>query len=506
MATTKINYNQIKGATINAFDYMTAAQIADVTSYTGSVDVTAALNLAFANTTRIVYCPAGSYRCSSALAAPTCLGIIGDGWEEGNATRGTLFGMNGAVGFDIRGTDWSGPLILRDFYVGGTSIANGVGILIGNSGSSANNYAWTDGEMSNVRITGFSGTNAIGLFHRDSNFCNFYDVRIDNCTAWYWSSSCADTVAFGNTNTPADCHFYNLQMSSQLGTTSRAIEIATGSMNFTNTKVNLCQSIMAFIAPGSTGACPAHGVYSAPPPAATIQLTFNGFGAESCGATGGVNSAKFYISGQTAQGAAYVVLRDMNPEIDTTLAYVVGPAANLFIDNIFATDIVSQIVAAGGTAADFIQAVDSGVVTVANWSSTVPEIDALSLVTKQSTSGLVTGPALKKTFTITSTGHAAVTGNASYYLNTKTVTLLIPQITGTSNSVTFTLTGLPTEISPTTAQQTLCNVQDNSGTFVPGLMVVNGSVITLYSTLSAGGWTASGTKTLISQTITYLLP
>lgn len=46
MSLTKASYSMVTGAPINVFDYMTAAQIADVSSNTGSIDVTAACQAA----------------------------------------------------------------------------------------------------------------------------------------------------------------------------------------------------------------------------------------------------------------------------------------------------------------------------------------------------------------------------------------------------------------------------------------------------------------------------
>ena len=46
MSLTKVSYSMIQGAPINAFDYMTPAQIADVQAGTMLEDVTAALQAA----------------------------------------------------------------------------------------------------------------------------------------------------------------------------------------------------------------------------------------------------------------------------------------------------------------------------------------------------------------------------------------------------------------------------------------------------------------------------
>ena len=71
MSLTKVSYSMIQGAPINAFDYMTPAQIADVQAGTMLEDVTAALQAALvvakAGNGAVVYLPAGVYKVSDTL-------------------------------------------------------------------------------------------------------------------------------------------------------------------------------------------------------------------------------------------------------------------------------------------------------------------------------------------------------------------------------------------------------------------------------------------------------
>ena len=71
MSLTKVSYSMIQGAPINAFDYMTPAQIADVQAGTMLQDVTAALQAALvvakAGNGAVVYLPAGVYKVSDTL-------------------------------------------------------------------------------------------------------------------------------------------------------------------------------------------------------------------------------------------------------------------------------------------------------------------------------------------------------------------------------------------------------------------------------------------------------
>lgn len=66
--------------TISVLDFMTPAQIADVRSYAGSMDVTAAVQAALSiPSAKRVYFPSGSYKLSSALAIPASTYLLGDG-------------------------------------------------------------------------------------------------------------------------------------------------------------------------------------------------------------------------------------------------------------------------------------------------------------------------------------------------------------------------------------------------------------------------------------------
>lgn len=144
-----------------AFDFMSAAQIADVRGYVGSIDVTAALNLAFAQVGKIVYCPAGIYRIASNLNPPSCNGIVGDGWQPGAAYIGTYLNMLGTVGLDMRNNNC---LLLRDFCLIGnnTGTANATGLLIGNGTGTVS--ATFTGSIAGTTLTvsGISGTVQVG--------------------------------------------------------------------------------------------------------------------------------------------------------------------------------------------------------------------------------------------------------------------------------------------------------------------------------------------------------
>jgi hypothetical protein len=116
------------------------------------------------------------------------------------------------------------------------------------------------------------------------------------------------------------------------------------------------------------------------------------------------------------------------------------------------------------------------------------------------------------TFTITYTGMtAAVTGTATWSRVGKLVTLYLPSATGTSNSASFTMTGLPAAITPATLTQRLAVAQhalfDNGGGLGDAtIQIATSGLITCYLAGNSGTWTAAGTKGAGSQfTVSYLL-
>jgi hypothetical protein len=113
-----------------------------------------------------------------------------------------------------------------------------------------------------------------------------------------------------------------------------------------------------------------------------------------------------------------------------------------------------------------------------------------------------------ESFTIGSTGFAADPSGTALYalLDGGVVALFLPALTGTSDATTFTLTGLPAAITPT---QTSWHqvVATNNGVDVAGLLKLTGAstTIDLYASVTAGLWTALGTKALLPTWITYAL-
>jgi parallel beta-helix repeat protein len=102
----------------SVFNFMTAAQIADIQaySYTPALDPTAALNTAFA--AGVGYCPTGGYRLSATLVRPVGLRVYGDSLTK------TIFKFYGTTNTDFfdstADADYGG---VADIYFNGNSLA-----------------------------------------------------------------------------------------------------------------------------------------------------------------------------------------------------------------------------------------------------------------------------------------------------------------------------------------------------------------------------------------------
>jgi hypothetical protein len=81
MSLTKATYSMISGSTVNAFDFMTPAMIADVQARTGLIDTTAAIQAAInsLSTGGVVRLPKGKYLTTAKLVLTTGVSLIGDG-------------------------------------------------------------------------------------------------------------------------------------------------------------------------------------------------------------------------------------------------------------------------------------------------------------------------------------------------------------------------------------------------------------------------------------------
>lgn len=89
MALTKATYSMISGATVNAFDFMTPAMIADVQARTATVDTTNSIQTAINSLGAgggVVRLPKGRYLTTAKITLPTGVSLIGDGQFGGVGT------------------------------------------------------------------------------------------------------------------------------------------------------------------------------------------------------------------------------------------------------------------------------------------------------------------------------------------------------------------------------------------------------------------------------------
>jgi hypothetical protein len=109
-------------------------------------------------------------------------------------------------------------------------------------------------------------------------------------------------------------------------------------------------------------------------------------------------------------------------------------------------------------------------------------------------------------FTATLTGYATPpTGTVDYDVSCNLVVLRFPSISGTSNSTSLAMTGLPSILYPVQQHTALIRVTDD-GTTMVGLISINANgTVTFNSSAAAGTFTNTGTKGIAQTTITYSL-
>lgn len=120
--------------------------------------------------------------------------------------------------------------------------------------------------------------------------------------------------------------------------------------------------------------------------------------------------------------------------------------------------------------------------------------------------GTATWGVTQSSFTATATGMTtSPTGTVYYSVVGKTVTLDLPYITGTSNSVSFTLTGAPVAIIPATQKDMIGRVVDNGVGITGMIRIRTNGVIQFYASVSGADFTTSGTKSITENSISYTL-
>lgn len=111
----------------------------------------------------------------------------------------------------------------------------------------------------------------------------------------------------------------------------------------------------------------------------------------------------------------------------------------------------------------------------------------------------------ESSFTGTLTGcTTAPTGTVKATRVGNTVTLNIPPLTATSNTTAKTITGMPEQFRPATLARFYQSISDNGGAQVMALCTVETSgVLTITASPGAGAWTAAGVATLAGGAVSY---
>jgi hypothetical protein len=111
-------------------------------------------------------------------------------------------------------------------------------------------------------------------------------------------------------------------------------------------------------------------------------------------------------------------------------------------------------------------------------------------------------------FTITGTGFTVnPTGTATFVVSNGTVSLLVPPLTGISNTTTFTLTGLPNSIVSVNGVYAgmASGVDASASVNIFYGVSASPNTIGLYKNVTGGTWTASSTKGIYQSSLIYLV-
>jgi hypothetical protein len=111
------------------------------------------------------------------------------------------------------------------------------------------------------------------------------------------------------------------------------------------------------------------------------------------------------------------------------------------------------------------------------------------------------------TFVVSTTGLTATMQVTAHYARSGNIVVLyVPSVSGTSNSTSFTLTGLPAGLTPLVSQGFAAIIgQDNGALFAGHARVLSTGVIQFLRNISATGFTNSGTKGSDHLNVAYIL-
>lgn len=210
MSLTKASYSMIQGAALNVFDFMTAAQIADVQSNTGLIDVTSVIQTAcdsMQDESKSLFFPAGTYLVNGTVTIGATVGrtfatcfMFGEGKNTAiktSAATSNPFLIGRTPGVDA--TRYAGRVLIRDLQFlgpgGPSAIGTGTAIsFLGAQGIIINNcwfWGWSIGvRLEATDLFTISGCwiqyNDYGIYNEETNGVSFAFPAgtLNNCNIW----------------------------------------------------------------------------------------------------------------------------------------------------------------------------------------------------------------------------------------------------------------------------------------------------------------------------------
>ena len=172
---------------VSVFDFMTAAQIADVQAGTALVDVTAAFQAAL-NSGKSLFVPAGTYRLSEKLIYSGQVSIRGEGKT---LTYLEWSGASGHQGFSFTPSSWHYTIDVSNMSLVTAGNATDTALYINWKplGSSGIPYFDRRAYLNMLRIIGTSTTTSGWLKGIECDFP--FAVEVTNCEIWGKASSAA---------------------------------------------------------------------------------------------------------------------------------------------------------------------------------------------------------------------------------------------------------------------------------------------------------------------------
>ncbi len=445
---------------VNIMWFLTEAQRADVKARTLTLDLTTIMQAAHAWANgRPVYYPRGAYLFSALSLPKSGDGITGDGsgntvGEDGTLLVSTVTGTTAAITLT---TSQAHNVLLADFTLKQQS-----GTIQGRGISMADCY-WL--RTRNLRIKGFTDN----LYASKSIYHHHTRLFSENSTNGvnYWGAAGTwNTDWFNNVVTFDTCRFSDCTVTGLSFKGCEAVLINPAFENMTAAGAIGCKVY------GESTSFRAHGIKIITPYAENLKIVFS------------FQHAKVEIDGD---------------------GYVQGGTS-------VPTQATSIIDADNSTVSW------TGVEDKDYWQFGYRLTNNSTLTMRQPFSGSIRATAgttdatsifqadtyTAGSFTITLTGcSASVTGTATWERRGNAVTLLIPNLSGTSNATTATLTGLPAALQPPTEQFGVVNVIDNATEKIGAYRLFTTGVIGLSAGVFGTAFVGSGVKSMRATQITY---